>query len=475
MPQKIKTDICVIGAGSGGLSVAAGCVQMGASTVLIEKDKMGGDCLNYGCVPSKAMLAAGKVAQGHRIGAEFGITGSEPAINHKAVYAHIHGVIAAIAPHDSIERFESLGVQVIKGASRFISPKEVAVNDMHISARRFVIATGSQAVIPPIPGIENVNYYTNETIFSAEQFPSHLIIIGGGPIGCELAQAHRRLGAKVTILEMFSILPKDDPELVNVVRQTLMTEGIDIREGIKVKGVEKTARGISIKIMTDEVESTIEGTDLLIAAGRRPNLDGLDLEAANIKHTPVGIDVDARLRTSNKKVFAIGDCAGGYQFTHVAAYHAGIVIRNALFRIPAKVNYDAVPWVSYTSPELAQVGLTESEARRSHGNDIRILRRSFDENDRAKAEHQTGGMVKAIVTPKGRILGASIVGPSAGEIIQTWVLAMNEKKKIGSMASMISPYPTYGEASKHAAGSFYTPTLFSDRTRKIVKFLSFFG
>ena len=305
------------------------------------------------------------------------------------------------------------------------------------------------------------------------QYP--VIIIGGGPIGCELAQAHRRLGAEVTILEMFSIMPKDDPELVAVVRQSLLNEGIIILEGVGVENIEKTSNGVSVTIKSEDIMNQIEGSDLLVAAGRRPNLDGLDLEAGGITYDRPGIKVDARLRTSNKRVFAIGDCAGSYQFTHVAGYHAGIVIRNALFRLPAKVNYTAVPWVTYTSPELAQVGLTESEARQKHGSDIRILRWPFHENDRAQAEHQTNGMVKAIVTPKGHILGASIVGPGAGEMIQTWVLAMTNKLKIGAMASMISPYPTFGEASKRVAGSFYTQALFGERTKKIVKFLSLFG
>ncbi len=448
---------------------------MGAKTVLIEKAKMGGDCLNFGCVPSKAMLAAGKAAQAFRSGEPFGITGSEPDIDHNALYNHVQGVIDAIAPNDSIERFEGLGVEVIQGAARFSGRREVVVGETRISARRFVISTGSSAAVPPIPGIDTIPYYTNETIFSPRAFPKHLIIIGGGPIGCELAQAHTRLGAQVTVLEMFTIMPKDDAELVDVVRQSLLREGVDIREGVGVESIEKTPDGVRVTIKKDDVTSTIDGSDLLIAAGRRPNLDGLDLEAGGIKYARTGIEVDNRLRTSNKKVYAIGDCAGGFQFTHVAGYHAGIFIRNALFRLPAKASYHAVPWVTYTSPELAQVGLIEAEARKKHGDDIRILRWPFHENDRAQAEHQTHGMVKVMVTPKGHILGASIVGPGAGEMIQTWVLAMSNKLKIGTVASMIAPYPTFGEASKRAAGSFYTPSLFSPRTRMIVKFLSIFG
>ncbi len=475
MATTIKTDICVIGAGSGGLSVAAGSAMLGAKTVLIEKALMGGDCLNFGCVPSKAMLAAGKAAQNVRAGQAFGIKGQEPEIDHEAVYAHIKGVIAAIAPNDSVERFEGLGVQVLKGTARFTGEREVTVNDQRIIARRFVIATGSRATVPPISGIEDVPYYTNETIFNAPKFPHHLIIVGGGPIGCELAQAHQRLGAKVSLLEMFTILPKDDPELVDVVRKSLVSEGVDIHEGVSIQNIKKTASGIVVTIKKDGETSEINGSDLLIAAGRKPNLDGLNLEAAKISYSKAGIQVDSRMRTTNKKAFAIGDCAGGFQFTHVAGYHAGIVIRNALFRLPAKANHDNVPWVTYTSPELANVGLNEAEAKKRHNGSIRIVRWPFHENDRAQAEHQTNGMVKVITTPKGHILGASIVGPGAGELIQTWVLAMTLKKKIGAIAGMIAPYPTYGEANKRAASSFFTQTLFGERTKKIVKFLSYFG
>ncbi len=471
----IETDICVIGAGSGGLSVAAGASQMGADTVLIEKGKMGGDCLNYGCVPSKSLLAAGKIAHMMGEGKPFGIEPAEPVIDHDAVYRHVHDVIAGIAPNDSVERFEGLGVNVIQEAGRFVDSKTVEAGGNLIRARRFVIATGSSAAVPPIPGLDTVSYYTNETIFSASKFPERLIIIGGGPIGCEMAQAHRHLGAEVTVLELASILPKDDPELVEVVRRSMQGDGIDLREGVAVVRIEKTAEGVAVVIKVDENEERVEGTDLLLATGRAANVGGLNLEAAGIDYSPKGIRVDSRLRTTNRKVFAIGDCAGGLQFTHVAGYHAGIVIRNALFRLPAKADHSTVPWVTYTSPELAQVGMTEEMARKSHGGDIRILRWPYHENDRARAQRQTDGLVKAIVTPKGRILGAGIAGANAGELIQTWVLAMSQKTKIGAIASMIAPYPTLGEISKRAAGSFYTPSLFSERTRSIVRFLARFG
>jgi len=471
----IKADICVIGAGSGGLSVAAGASQMGADVVLVEKGKMGGDCLNYGCVPSKALLAAGKQAHAMRHGTAFGIDAVEPTINHQAVYDHVQNVIGAIAPNDSVERLEGLGVNVVQGTGHFVDRQTLAVGETRIKARRFVVATGSRASVPPIPGLDDVPYHTNETIFSAEKFPVRLIIIGGGPIGCEMAQAHRHLAAEVTVLELFTIMPKDDPELVDVVRRSLVRDGVDLREGVSILRVEKTPNGVAVIIKMGEQEERIDGTDLMLATGRAANVNNLGMEAAGISYSPKGIDVDRRLRTTNRKIFAIGDCTGGPQFTHVAGYHAGIVIRNALFRLPAKADHRVVPWVTYTSPELAQVGMTEADARKIHGGDIRILRWPFFDNDRAQAQHQTDGLIKAIVTPKGHILGVGIAGANAGELIQTWVLAMTQKAKIGSVASMIAPYPTLGEISKRAAGSFYTPKLFSERTKSIVRFLARFG
>jgi pyruvate/2-oxoglutarate dehydrogenase complex dihydrolipoamide dehydrogenase (E3) component len=468
---EIRTDICVIGAGSGGLSVAAGAAQMGASTVLIERGAMGGDCLNYGCVPSKSLIAAARAADTIRHAGRFGVNGHEPRIDFGRVHDHIHGVISAIAPNDSVERFEGLGVKVIRATARFIGPGTVEADGATIKARRFVLATGSRAAHPPIPGLDDVPFLTNETIFERKSAPEHLIVIGGGPIGMEMAQAHRRLGADVTVLQKGSILPKDDPDLVTVVRNRLTAEGVDLREGVEIASVERHGNGIAA-VLSDGAR--IEGSDLLVAAGRQANVDGLGLEAAGIEFSPKGVKTDARLRTTNRRVFAVGDVAGGPQFTHIAGYHAGIAIRNILFRLPAKVDYSALPWVTYTNPELAHVGLTESQAREAH-KDVKTLTWGFDENDRAQTERETEGKVKVLILPNGRILGASIVGPHAGELIQVWCLAISQKLKIGAIASMIAPYPTLGEAGKRAAGAFYTPKLFSGRTRSLVRFLSWFG
>jgi pyruvate/2-oxoglutarate dehydrogenase complex dihydrolipoamide dehydrogenase (E3) component len=470
MPGPISTDLCVIGGGSGGLAVAAGAVQMGAAVVLVEKGRMGGDCLNYGCVPSKSLIAAGRAAQTVRTAGRFGVNGHEPAIDFLAVHDHVKGVIAAIAPHDSEERFASLGVTVLRAPARFVGPREIEVAGQRVRARRFVVATGSSPAMPPVPGLAEAPYLTNETIFDLTERPAHLIVLGGGPIGCELAQAHRRLGARVTVLELFAILPKDDPAAVEVVRGQLRKEGVYLREHVEVTGVERDGNGVAVTITEAGTRQRLAGSHLLVAAGRRANVEGLGLEAAGVEYGPKGIAVDARLRTSNKRIYAIGDVAGGLQFTHMAAHHAGIVIRNALFKLPAKVDTRAVPWVTYTEPELAQVGLTEAMAKEK-GGAVEVLTWPFSDNDRAQAERATDGFVKVLLDRRGRVQGATIVGERAGELIHPWVLAIAEGLGIGSMAQFIAPYPTLGEASKRAAGSHYTPKLFSPRTRTIVRLL----
>ncbi len=474
MDKSLSVDICVIGGGSAGLSVAAGAAQLGAATVLIERGKMGGDCLNYGCVPSKSLLAAAKAAHLYRSAGRMGVHYEAPRVDFKAVHDHVQEVIAGIAPTDSVERFEGLGVTVLTAQARFVGPRELDADGTRVRARRFVVASGSSPLVPPIPGLQQVPYLTNETVFDLSECPKHLLVVGGGPIGCELGQAFRRLGAAVSIIEMASLLPKDDPELVDILRTRLRGDGIALYEGAKVVGVEKTAGGVALRVERGGGEEILEGSTLLLAAGRKPSVDGLDLEKAGVAYGPAGITVDRRLRTSNRQIYAAGDVAGGPQFTHMAGYHAGIVIRNALFRLPAKVDDRAVPWVTYCEPELAQVGSGEAEARERLPA-IRVLRWPFAENDRARAERQTDGLIKVIAAPNGRILGASILGAQAGELILPWVLAISRGLKIGAMATVIAPYPTLGEVGKRAAGSFFVPKLFSARTRWLVRMLARFG
>jgi pyruvate/2-oxoglutarate dehydrogenase complex dihydrolipoamide dehydrogenase (E3) component len=374
-----------------------------------------------------------------------------------------------------VDRFEGLGVTVLQERGRFLSGDEVEAGDTRVKARRFVVATGSSAMVPPIPGLAGVPHDTNETIFDNQVTPSHLIVIGGGPIGSELAQAHRRLGAAVTIVDMGPVLPKDDPEMTAVVRAQLVADGISLKERVKVQKVEAAGNGVIVVVEeADGSVQRIEGSNILVAAGRGANVEGLNLEAASIDYDRKGIKVDNRLRTSNKKIFAIGDVTGGYQFTHVASYHAGIVIQNALFRLPSKVRYDALPWVTFTDPELAHVGLTEAAAR-ENGDNIEVLNWSFEENDRAQAERQTEGRVKVIVSKRGKILGATIVSAHAGELILPWCLAINQGMKIKAMTSIIAPYPTLSEVNKRVAGTYFTPKLFSDKTRWLVRFLARFG
>lgn len=474
MADLLTPDICVIGAGSGGLSVAAAAAAFGVAVVLIEKGKMGGDCLNYGCVPSKALLAAAKHAVEPRRVSPFGLTLPRAEIDFAKVNAHVRGVIAAIAPNDSKERFTGLGIHVIEGAARFTDATTVTVGNFAIKARRFVIATGSAAAVPPIPGLAETPYLTNETIFELKRCPEHLIIIGAGPIGLELAQAHHRLGAKVTVLEAATPLAKDDPECAAIVLEHLAREGIVIRSGVKVLRVAHGDGKIQAVIEGPQGEETIEGSDLLIAAGRRPNVEGLGLEVAGIKVEPRGIVVDKGLKTTNKKVYAIGDVAGGAQFTHVANYHAGIVIRNALFRLPARASDEAIPWVTFTDPELAHVGLTEGEARERHKT-IRVLRWPYHENDRAQAERQTDGHIKVITAKNGRILGATIVGAQAGELITTWTLALSQGLNIRAMTGIVIPYPTLSEIGKRAAISYFSPSLTNPKIRRLITFLRRFG
>ena len=483
MRAVVEADLCIIGAGSAGLSVAAGAAQMGARTVLIERGRMGGDCLNYGCVPSKSLIAAARIAATTARVAPFGVSLGAPVIDGAAVHRHVEDVIQGIAPHDSVERFRGLGVTVIAADARFAGAGEVAAGDTLIRARRFVVASGSSPSIPPVAGLASTPFLTNETIFDLDAVPSHLIILGGGPIGTEIAQAQRRLGARVTLLQRSMLLPRDDPELVAVVRAQLLADGVDVRERVRIVRAEGDGVGADARAPADAIriviadgngEHDICGSHLLVAAGRRPSIDGLALEEAGIAYTPAGIVVDRRLRTTNRKIFAIGDVTGGMQFTHVAGYHAGVVIKNALFRWPARADHRCVPWVTYTDPELAQVGLTEAAAR-AKGIRHRVLRATYATNDRARTERRTDGLVKVVVGGRGHILGAGIVGEQAGELVHTWVLAMSQRLKIGAVATMIAPYPTLGELNKSAAGTYFTPSLFSPKTRRLVRLLARFG
>ena len=462
--ERIKTDVLVIGAGSGGLSVAAGAVQMGAKVVLLEGHKMGGDCLNYGCVPSKALIASAKAAHAQRHSADYGVADVAPQVDYAAAKDHVADVIAQIAPVDSQERFEGLGVTVIREYGQFISPTEVQAGDTIIAARRTVIATGSRPLVPPIPGLENVPFETNETIFDLRERPEHLLIVGGGPIGMEMAQAHVRLGSRVTVIEGAKALGKDDPEAAALVLDTLRAEGVEIAEDALVEAVRGTAGGIEVAAKDGRV---FTGSHLLMAVGRKSNVEKLNLDAAGIETTRTGIKVDASLRTTNRKVYAIGDVAGGLQFTHVAGYHAGVIIRSMLFALPSRAGTAHIPWATYTDPELAQIGPTEAQARESHGDRVEIVRFDYQHNDRVIAERRTKGFIKLMVL-KGRPIGATIVGHQAGELAGLWSLAIANRMKMSQVAAMVAPYPTIAEINKRAAGAYFTPRLFDSGMVKTV-------
>ena len=480
--ERIKTDVLVIGAGSGGLSVAAGAVQMGAKVVLLEGHKMGGDCLNYGCVPSKALIASAKAAHGQSHSAVYGVADVAPKVDYAAakdqggnLNSRTHFAQRAEREHrpggyadegmDRVPgRFEDLGVTVIREYGQFISPTEVQAGDTIIAARRTVIATGSRPLVPPIPGLENVPFETNETIFDLRERPEHLLIVGGGPIGMEMAQAHVRLGSKVTVIEGAKALGKDDPEAAALVLDTLRAEGVEIAEDALVEAVRGTAGGIEVAAKDGRV---FTGSHLLMAVGRKSNVEKLNLDAAGIETTRTGIKVDASLRTTNRKVYAIGDVAGGLQFTHVAGYHAGVIIRSMLFALPSRAGTAHIPWATYTDPELAQIGPTEAQARESHGDRVEIVRFDYQHNDRAIAERRTKGFIKLMVL-KGRPIGATIVGHQAGELAGLWSMAIANRMKMSQVAAMVAPYPTIAEINKRAAGAYFTPRLFDSGMVKTV-------
>lgn len=468
--RRLKADIVVIGAGSGGLSVASGAAQLGLRVVLFEKGEMGGDCLNTGCVPSKALIASAHAAHDARTAGRLGVHAS-PTIDFAAVMAHVHAAIAAIEPHDSQRRFEGLGVTVIREPARFTGPRTVACASVEATARKIVIATGSRAKAPPIPGLAGSGFLTNETIWGLTELPRRLIVLGAGPIGLELGQAFRRLGSEVVVVEAARPLPREDRDLAQPLLDQLTADGVEVFTGRLVDAVERS--GDTIAVISGG--HRVEGSHLLVAVGREAVLEGLNLEAANIDHGPRGITLDRQLRsTSNPAVFAIGDAAGREAFTHVAGAHAGLVVRRALFAQSTDVEALVIPRVTYTDPEIAAAGLSEADARKLHGDRVQVLTVPFIGNDRAIAEADTRGLGKLILDPRGRILGVGLVGRGAGELIHPWVLALTAKLKLRAFADFVAPYPTRGEIHKRLASAFYSPILFSGRTRALVSLLKRF-
>ena len=475
MGDTLTPDICVIGAGPDGLSAAAAAAAFGVPTVLIERDAMGGDSLNTGSVPSKALLAAAKRAEAIRGAAAFGLEVQNIRVNFAKVSDHVQSAIAAVEPAYSMERFTGLGVRVIRAHAQFKDARTVTAGDFEILARRFVVAAGSKPTIPAIAGLDGGSFLTNETIFDLKERPEHLIIVGAGSVGLELAQAFRRLGSSVTVLEAVRPLAGDDAECVNIVLDRLEREGVVIRSGVNVTGVMHVGGTVTAAIEAAGAEQTITGSHLLIAAGREPSIDGLNLDAAGIRHDHSGIVVDRKLKTTNRRVYAIGDCVAGHSpLANAAEYQAGLVIRNALFRMPVRGDKFALPWATYTEPELAQAGVTEAQAQ-ARAMKIRIARWPYNDNDRAQTERETRGHIKIITTAKGKIVGATIVGAQAGELIGMWALAIAQGLNIRAFADIVLPYPTLSELGKRASVDYFTPSLTSGWTRRIIGWLRIFG
>ena len=450
--MKFDTDLVVIGAGSAGLSVAAGAVQMGARVVLIEGGEMGGDCLNTGCVPSKALIEAARRAKGAASAQNLGVSCHDVTVNYASVMRHVRQTIAAIEPHDSQERFDGLGVRVIRGYAEFASKNSVRVGEETLTARRIVVATGATPIAPPINGLDAVAYFTNETFFENRNRPDHLIIIGGGPIGVEMAQAHAQLGIKTTLIERFEILPREITKTREIVRTKLLQDGVTVFENCDVISIKENGATKWIILGDDQM---IQGSHILVATGRRANIDRLNLSAAGIETTDVGIRVDDSLRTTNRAVYAIGDVIGQEQFTHVAGYHASLIVRSALFGLPAKVRKDHIPRVTYCDPEVASVGDI------SDGAGIDTYRVTYDGLDRAIAGARTDGFAQ-IWVKNGHVHGATIVGAQAGELIHFWSLVIAQNLKLSKAASVIAPYPTISDINKKLIGAYFTPRLFDN-------------
>jgi len=460
--MKFDADLVIIGAGSAGLSFAAGAVQMGAGVVLIEGGKMGGDCLNTGCVPSKALIEAARRAKGAASAKNLGVSCHDVTVDYASVMHHVRETIAAIEPHDSQERFEGLGVRVIRGYAEFASKNSIRVGNETVTARRIVVATGATPIAPPINGLDTVAYFTNETFFENRNRPDHLIIIGGGPIGVEMAHAHAQLGIKTTLIESFEILPREIAKTREIVRTKLLQDGVTVFENCDVRSIKENG---AIKSITLGDGQMVKGSHILVATGRRANVQGLNLSAAGIETTDVGIKVDDSLRTTNRAVYAIGDVIGQEQFTHVAGYHVSLVVRSALFGLPAKVRKNHIPRVTYCDPEVASVGDI------SDGTGIETYRVTYDGLDRAIAGARTDGFAQ-IWVKNGRVRGATIVGAQAGELIHFWSLVIAQNLKLSKASSVITPYPTLSDINKKLIGAYFTPRLFDNpKIKSFVKLI----
>jgi pyruvate/2-oxoglutarate dehydrogenase complex dihydrolipoamide dehydrogenase (E3) component len=466
MSMVLKPDVCVIGAGSGGLSVAAGAAAFGLDVTLVERGKMGGDCLNYGCVPSKALIAAARTL--HRDTQS--LTGARPRFDYGPVRAQVGAAIASIAPHDSEERFSGLGVKVIREDGRFTDPGTLSAGDFEIRARRFVIATGSSPLIPGIPGLDVTPYLTNETIFDLADLPDHLVILGGGAIGCEIGQAMARLGARVTIVEATALLGREDRDAAGLLLAALEADGVKIHQQSAVTGVEQTVQGVQLSCRRGGETFVLQGSHLFVATGRRANVAGLGLAAAGVTFGGKAILTGRGQKTSNARIYAVGDVAGGPGLTHAAGYQAGLALAHILFRLPLLQKPHLIPHAIFTSPEIAAIGMQEADITDNAA--FTVIRAEFDRNDRARIDQKPQGFLKIIIDRRKRIAGVTIAGENAAEMIAFWSLALSKGMKIGDIRNFIAPYPTYSEIGKLAATAYYAPLARKGWVRRIVGMMS---
>ena len=458
--MKFTHDVIVIGGGAAGLTAAGGCALFGLDVALIEARKMGGECLNDGCVPSKALIAAAKRAAEAREATRYGVTLAAPQVEWAGVHRHIHDAIAAIAPHDSEERFEEMGCDVFRDRARVTGPQSVEVGGRTITAPRIVIATGSKPAVPPVEGLDAVPYLTNENLFDLAELPDHLVIVGGGVIGMEMAQSFRRLGSEVTVVEPGALMSRDDPDSVAVIREVMEGEGVRFVKG-KAEKVEGSEGGITLSTG----DETIRGSHLLIATGRSANCRGFGLEEIGVAMGKDGIEVDDRRRTSVKGIYAIGDCRAGPRLTHVSGYEGSNVALEITLGLPAKVDWSALPWCTYTEPEVAQIGMTERDAKKKHGSKVTVVKETFHDNERSLAEGKDRGHLKLVLKGK-KVLGASIVGQNAGELLLPFAQTISGKSSTFALGSAIIAYPTRSEISKAAAFSAWEPTVFGKWPKK---------
>ena len=472
--NKYDYDLIVIGGGAAGLTASTGAGQLGAKTLLIEKEKeLGGDCLHYGCVPSKSLIKSAYAYNVLKNSSQYGLPKMDvPPVDFRKIRERIQGIVGVIQEHDSPEWIKKkYNVDTAFGLPKFVDEHSIILNGKKTTSKNFIIATGSAPVIPPIEGIGSVPFITNIEVFSLEALPSSMIILGGGPIGLEMAQAFARLGSKVTIIQSGAqLLPKEDKDVAEFVQSRLEQEGIEILLNTRAKKVSKKNGIVEVFGENEGEHKIVQGETLFVATGRQANVNGLDLKKAGIEYTKKGIKVDNRLRTSTKNIYACGDVNGGFQFTHVAGYEAGIAMVNVIMRLPAKADYAKVPRCTYLDPEVANIGYNEKRAKEASLSYV-VEMDEFKRNDRALAEGEAGGFLKMLINKKGVPLGVQIVGYHAGDLIHEWVVSINGKVKLSTIAQSIHAYPTLSEINKTASGNYLAPKLFNDSVRRMLKVL----